>query len=195
MMKIKKVSLILMAMILALSFSFTCFAEDNSTISEKKPEQKQGKENVQVSNQEVSYTATTYGKNISKSESEIFSTANECFAWIKGKGLNGIVFLDSNPKKTVGIELEGYEINFDANYILRYDAKKILYDKKVLAIQKTLDSLGFKLKADGYFGKQTREAVKQFQKSVHLTVDGVVGEKTYEKLITSVADTKDVSNK
>lgn len=39
-----------------------------------------------------------------------------------------------------------------------------------------------KLKADGAFGPQTKEAVIKFQKSKHLTADGIVGSKTWVAL-------------
>ena len=38
------------------------------------------------------------------------------------------------------------------------------------------------LVADGIFGSLTEEAVKEFQKNNGLTVDGIVGQKTWEKL-------------
>ena len=39
-----------------------------------------------------------------------------------------------------------------------------------------------KLKNDGHFGKKTEDAVKVFQKKKGLTPDGIVGNKTWEKL-------------
>ena len=38
-------------------------------------------------------------------------------------------------------------------------------------------------KVDGIFGTKTVAAVRQFQQAKGLTVDGVVGKKTWEKLL------------
>ena len=38
------------------------------------------------------------------------------------------------------------------------------------------------LMADGIFGSLTEEAVKEFQKNNWLTADGIVGQKTWDKL-------------
>ena len=53
----------------------------------------------------------------------------------------------------------------------------------VRALQNTLKRLGFlKGAADGKFGAQTREAVKQFQQASGLTADGLVGRATWAAL-------------
>lgn len=53
----------------------------------------------------------------------------------------------------------------------------------VKALQVLLDGNGYHLMADGSFGPATETAVKQFQMDKKLTVDGVVGAKTWEKLL------------
>lgn len=50
-------------------------------------------------------------------------------------------------------------------------------------LQEILNYYGYKLKVDGDFGKKTEQAVKQFQKSRKLTVDGIVGPKTWSALL------------
>lgn len=50
----------------------------------------------------------------------------------------------------------------------------------VIALQKKLN-----LQADGIFGSITEEAVKEFQKANGLSVDGIVGAKTWAKLNVS----------
>lgn len=49
---------------------------------------------------------------------------------------------------------------------------------EVKALQEKLGQLGFKLVADGEFGKATEGAVIQLQKLFGYTVDGVVGDGT-----------------
>lgn len=51
----------------------------------------------------------------------------------------------------------------------------------VVTLQKKLN-----LQADGIFGVLTEEAVKEFQKANGLTVDGIVGNKTWSKLNVSL---------
>jgi N-acetylmuramoyl-L-alanine amidase len=53
--------------------------------------------------------------------------------------------------------------------------------KQVIELQKIL-----KLKADGDFGKITDSAVREFQKKNNLTVDGLVGPKTWSLLVKSM---------
>lgn len=52
----------------------------------------------------------------------------------------------------------------------------------VKTLQTNLGQLGFKLEADGKFGKNTEEAVRHLQKLFGYTVDGIVGDGT-QKLI------------
>ncbi len=53
----------------------------------------------------------------------------------------------------------------------------------VLALQKALEAKGFSPgQADGIFGRKTQRAVRNFQAASGLTVDGIAGAKTHEKL-------------
>ena len=49
-------------------------------------------------------------------------------------------------------------------------------------LQNRLKELGYKLDVDGSFGPDTRKKVKDFQKKMHLKVDGYVGSATYKAL-------------
>jgi len=52
----------------------------------------------------------------------------------------------------------------------------------VRKLQEKLISKGYALSGDGVFGKQTHEAVKAFQASRNLVIDGLVGPKTWTEL-------------
>jgi len=55
---------------------------------------------------------------------------------------------------------------------------------EVRAIQRLLrDKFGYTLNVDGIFGPETKNAVKDFQSDHGLTSDGIVGPKTWQKLI------------
>lgn len=56
----------------------------------------------------------------------------------------------------------------------------------IKAIQYLLRRRGYNVAVDGYFGSQTQSAVKKFQRSRGLNVDGVVGRQTWERLIARV---------
>ena len=58
----------------------------------------------------------------------------------------------------------------------------------VLAMQKALNALGYTLKEDGSFGSGTLDAVKDFQKTHSLTVDGVAGNQTLTLLYQLAAE-------
>lgn len=78
----------------------------------------------------------------------------------------------SKGESTVTIEL----------YVLRYGSK----GEQVKNLQRLLIAKGYTLKkygADGDFGEETETAVKAFQKVNNLAVDGIVGQKTWDKLL------------
>lgn len=55
-------------------------------------------------------------------------------------------------------------------------------NNNVVALQSKLNTLGYGLVVDGDFGKATYNAVADFQKNNGLTVDGIAGQKTVDKL-------------
>lgn len=66
---------------------------------------------------------------------------------------------------------------------LYYIKGNMMRGSDVESVQKRLNELGFSCgSADGIFGTKTDNAVKKFQESKNLTVDGIVGKKTCEAL-------------
>ena len=54
------------------------------------------------------------------------------------------------------------------------------HDNGVRQLQQDLSQLGYPIKIDGDFGPVTRRMVMAFQKAKRLTIDGIVGPKTFE---------------
>lgn len=63
----------------------------------------------------------------------------------------------------------------------------------VSQIQTALKGLGYDLEPDGQFGPVTDRAVRDYQSKNNLTVDGVVGPKTWEKLGAGVNGSADAT--
>lgn len=57
------------------------------------------------------------------------------------------------------------------------------YGDNVKTLQDALSKLGFAVDADGDFGRGTKKAVAEFQKSAGLKADGVVGEDTFDAVM------------
>ena len=54
----------------------------------------------------------------------------------------------------------------------------------VINMQQILELLGYNPgRQDGYFSNQTKIALEQFEKDYKLTVDGILDEETYKKLL------------
>lgn len=82
----------------------------------------------------------------------------------------------------------GKELAPDLNVILR----KGSVGEAVLILQEKLGLLGFESgNPDGIYGKKTVDAVKAYQKSRKLYVDGVCGPKTWEALLADTVDDYD----
>ncbi|MDR0858353.1 MAG: peptidoglycan-binding protein, partial [Oscillospiraceae bacterium] len=60
--------------------------------------------------------------------------------------------------------------------------KKGTSGEVVKVLQTALNKFGYKLEVDGSFGPLTDTAVRNYQKSFGLEVDGIVGPKTWAKL-------------
>lgn len=62
--------------------------------------------------------------------------------------------------------------------------------EKVKEVQSLLSKVGYDIDTDGIYGYHTKEVVKDFQLNNNLTVDGVVGNNTYNKLKVVAEDIK-----
>lgn len=117
----------------------------------------------------------------------------------------GKIYGKEGDQTTKEIEVRNF-YRYDWDYILRYEGKEsegkivnvelkqIQFGAKcteVGTLQALLNSLGFKgkngriLTTDHDFGQNVDYAVRLFQKSVDLTPDGIVGPKTWDRLLKS----------
>ncbi|ERT07648.1 putative peptidoglycan binding domain protein [Lyngbya aestuarii BL J] len=65
--------------------------------------------------------------------------------------------------------------------------QQLMEGQDVIQVQTALKKLGFSVEPNGIFDKNTDSAVQQFQQEKDLTVDGVVGSKTWASLFTTSA--------
>jgi peptidoglycan hydrolase-like protein with peptidoglycan-binding domain len=59
---------------------------------------------------------------------------------------------------------------------------------QICALQGLLCAVGLQVEQDGLFGRETLFAVKRFQTAARLTVDGIVGPKTWAALDAAVVN-------
>ncbi|MGI9404967.1 MAG: peptidoglycan-binding domain-containing protein [Hyphomicrobiaceae bacterium] len=56
--------------------------------------------------------------------------------------------------------------------------------KDVETLQRLLVEAGYEVEVDGDFGRNTRKAVRTFQKTEAISIDGVVGRETWKRLVS-----------
>lgn len=85
---------------------------------------------------------------------------------------------------------QGYTDKFDRKLIvdgvvgeLTLSALPLLQIGTIGALTKYLQSNLDNTRIDGYFGEETRQAVVEFQSSMSINGDGIVGDKTWQKLL------------
>jgi peptidoglycan hydrolase-like protein with peptidoglycan-binding domain len=61
-------------------------------------------------------------------------------------------------------------------------------NKDVRYLQQSLVKKGYSLEIDGFFGGKTEQAVINFQKKNKLTVDGIVGQQTWNTLGACISE-------
>lgn len=69
----------------------------------------------------------------------------------------------------------------------RYCVKEGMSGDDVSSMQKQLVDMGYMSKTTGYYGDETKAAMKEFQSRNGLSADGLAGEKTYEMLYSPEA--------
>ena len=94
---------------------------------------------------------------------------------VRDMGLDPDVLVYPGTGKSGLITMEGGEGQIDLEH-----------DHTVVTLQHALSLLGFSISQDGKFGPETLEAVKRFQASRKLKVDGIVGPLTYAALQTAL---------
>ncbi len=57
-----------------------------------------------------------------------------------------------------------------------------VYNAEVEVLQEKLNSIGYNVTVDGYFGKGTEKVVKEFQSDNNLVADGIAGKATFGKI-------------
>ena len=63
----------------------------------------------------------------------------------------------------------------------------------VRQLQSELNKHGYQLKEDGIFGKNTRSAVRDYQRKNKLRLDGIAGDETWGSLMTPVLTEAEMS--
>ena len=123
------------------------------------------------------------------------------YAYNRGKG--GLKQLVDNSKTIEDysnniVKYWGSAERYKEALIKRRKAEKTLFDSldinyptlkngskndAVRLLQHKLNEKGYQLAEDGHFGAKTEQAVKEYQSTNGLTVDGIVGQKTWAVLI------------
>lgn len=94
------------------------------------------------------------------------------------KKIKNYLINESNYNESLGKAI--YNLSYPG-HIIKYSTNK--YDKNVEEIQSRLNiEYGENLVVDGYFGNETLNAIKDFQKQKGIDSNGIVDEKTWNKL-------------
>jgi peptidoglycan hydrolase-like protein with peptidoglycan-binding domain len=114
-------------------------------------------------------------------------------SWAHGSGLFSQVIFNDKDYRT-GRRIAGHQDHVHVGWSA--DGRKAEQEKEiddrpvfegskrslVYAIQAMLATMFYDIKVDGYFGPKTTKAVKEFQETAKLKVDGIVGKNTWGAL-------------
>ncbi|MDR0936158.1 MAG: peptidoglycan-binding protein [Oscillospiraceae bacterium] len=126
-------------------------------------------------NTAYTYEGNTSLTNSSDKTSSWFTTKQRDFKWITG------VFRPAYDKVTSSAPTPPPTVTPPPKAV-QPQIKKGAKGDAVKVLQTALNKFGYKLTVDGDFGALTDAAVRNFQKSYGLAVDGIVGSKTWQKL-------------
>ena len=87
-------------------------------------------------------------------------------------------------QSAVGVKTDGVVGKKTLSKLVTVSKSKNNKHKVVKPLQKYLNAIGYSCgKVDGIFGNKSASAVEKFQKAKKLTVDGIVGQNTWKKLL------------
>jgi peptidoglycan hydrolase-like protein with peptidoglycan-binding domain len=112
-----------------------------------------------------------------------------CFAFIfaiSASMVMGSMPVGSAPADTADVETEEADTPAEAGLGSWPLLKRGCRGADVKALQYLLKSRGYSISVDGVFGSGTQAVVKSFQRSKGLAADGVVGSRTWSKVIKTV---------
>ena len=92
---------------------------------------------------------------------------------------------EKTNKACPSFDIHGFLQNIDTKAVYRPMTVKFGDSGvEVMNIQKALKDAGYDLDVDSDYGPMTRAQVREFQADNDLSITGIVGEKTYKKLLT-----------
>ncbi|MRG84759.1 S41 family peptidase [Salinibacillus xinjiangensis] len=130
---------------------------------------------------------TTYGKGTVQKTIQMGDGSNikiTIYRWLTpdGKWIN-----EKGVKPTM--EVEQPEFFYTSPVEVEEPFEYNMNDEKIANVQKMLEGIGYDPgRTDGYFSKQTEEAVQAFQQENDLNATGVINEETGQKLQQKVID-------
>lgn len=101
------------------------------------------------------------------------------------KPINQVAILQEclNKQWNCGLDVDGHFGAKTTAACSKHNLKKgINAEIMIKWLQTRLKELGYNLAVDGHFGSDTKRKVQDFQKKMHLGVDGIVGKATYKAL-------------